>query len=435
MKGGERMRSVKRQAAVLACANGTVRALGFLLHIALGRMLGAEALGIFELAHSAHMLAVTPVTAGLPTAVSRMTAREGNAAAPAAGRRLTLRLSLGFIPLWLALSPWIAGLLGDGRTLPALWACAPCVLTAGLTAVYSGYCYGRGLAWPPALATLTEQGARFALCALPLLAVRGLTTAGRAAVPGAAEALGEAAALGLMAAMLRGTPRRLPRQPAAERELVRLALPLTGTRLLQTLSRALTAALPPRRLIASGLAGAQATAAVGMLQGMVLPVLFLPGIVTAALGMAGIPALARRRGAALRRMAARLFAASLACGLAGWGLIRLLSPFLADAVYREPALRGLFCAAAPLTLLFALGQAAGTLLGGLGEQKKTLLPTLAGTALTLFCMARWAASPLRLYGAVYAMLAGRALTVLWELLAALRLFTIQPAAPAAPSDG
>lgn len=412
--------SVKRQAAVLACANGAVRALGFLLHVALGRLLGPEALGVFELAHSAHMLAVTPVTAGLPTAVSRLTARRGDGAALAAGRRLAMRAGVALLLLWLALSPWIAGLLGDPRTLPTLWVCAPCVLFSGLGAVYHGFCYGQGRAWPPAWATLTEQAVRFLLCAL--LLIPGLTVAGRAAVPGAAEVLGEAAALGLLLWLLRGSlPGRLPRNKGLERDLLLLSLPLTGTRLIQTASRALMAGLLPRRLVAAGMPPTQATAAVGMLHGMVLPVLFLPGILTAAIGMAGIPALARREGRALRRMAGQLFLASLGCGLLGWAGLHGLAGFLADRVYGQPALGGLFHAAAPLTLLFALGQAAATLLGGLGQQKKTLLPTLAGTALMLLLTHRWAASPLGLYGAINAMLVSRAVTVLWELAAALPL--------------
>lgn len=427
-----REQSVKRQAAVLACANGAVRALGFLLHVVLGRMLGAEALGVFELAHSAHMLAVTPVTAGLPTAVSRLTARREDGAALTAGRGLAMRAGLGLMLLWLALSPLIAGLLGDPRTLPALWVSAPCVLLSGLAAVYHGYCYGQGRPWPPAWATLTEQAARFLLCA-PLL-IPGLTVAGRAAIPGAAETLGEAAALGLLLLLLRRClPGRLPRDKGLEKELLLLSLPLTGTRLIQTASRALVSGLLPRRLAAAGMPPTQATAAVGLLHGMVLPVIFLPGILTAAIGMAGIPALARREGPALRRMAGQLFAASLGCGLLGWAAIHGLSGFLADTIYRQPALRGLFRAAAPLTLLFALGQAAATLLSGLGQQKKTLLPTLVGTALLLILTYRWAASPLRLYGAIAALLVSRAVSVLWELAAALPLLT-PSAAPAAPSD-
>ncbi|MBQ9196915.1 MAG: hypothetical protein IJ157_06685, partial [Clostridia bacterium] len=127
--------SVKAQAALLTCVNALVRGLGFGLHVALSRILGAEALGVMELSHSAHMLSVAPVTAGLPAAVSRLTAVRGDAAALRAGRSLALRMSAALIPLWLLLSPWTARLLGDIRTLPPLLAFAPSVAVQGLTAV------------------------------------------------------------------------------------------------------------------------------------------------------------------------------------------------------------------------------------------------------------------------------------------------------------
>ena len=413
--------SVKAQAALLTCVNALVRGLGFGLHVALSRILGAEALGVMELSHSAHMLSVAPVTAGLPAAVSRLTAVRGDAAALRAGRSLALRMSAALIPLWLLLSPWTARLLGDIRTLPPLLAFAPSVAVQGLTAVYSGYCYGLGDAWPPALATLTEQALRFLLSAGLLLLLPQLTLAGRAAIPAAAEALAGAAALGLMALLLsrKGKPAPAPHAPGLRGDILRLSLPLTGTRLMQTLSRPLTAALLPRLLISSGMAAGEATAAVGMLHGMVLPALFLPGIFTSALGMVGTPAIARRQGTGVRRAALQVLAASLACGLMGWAAIRLAAGFLASAVYRLPALSGLFRAAAPMALLFSLQQAAGTLLNGLGQQKKTLLPAAVGTALSILLMCRWASSPLGLYGAIYAMTVGRAVTLLWQLAAVL----------------
>ena len=427
--------SVRRQATVLTCANGLVRALGFALHILLSRLLGAEALGVMELSHSAHMLSIAPVTAGLPLAVSRLTARRGDGAPLASGRSLALRISAALIPLWALAAPFIAGLLGDGRTLLPLWAFTPCIALLGLSAVYNGYCYGRGLAWPPALGTLTEQGLRFLLSAALLLSLPGLTVAARAAVPGLAALLAEGAALLLTRRLLRrqnALPRCAP-EAGLRREILRLSLPLTASRLLQTLLRAALGALLPRRLVAGGMSGPAATAALGMLQGMVLPVLFLPGIFTGAVGMVGAPAIARLQGARLRAAAGQLFAASLACGLAGWAAIRLLAGFLAGTLYHLPRLAPLFRAAAPLTLLFSLQQAAGTVLSGLGEQKRTLLPTVAGAALTLYLTYHWAASPLGVEGAVWALMAGRAVSLLGELAEVLR--ATGSAGRAAPSGG
>ena len=408
--------SVKRQAAVLTGANALTRALGFLLRVTLSRLMGAEALGVMELGHSAHMLCVTPVTAGLPMAVSRLTALRRDDAALCAGRRLVLRVCAVLIPLWALIAPIIAGLLGDGRTLPSLWAFTPCIALLGLAAVYHGFFYGRGDAWPPALSTLAEQGLRLLLSILLLTAFSGLSVSFRAALPGVAGTLAAAVSLGLIAWMLRC--KRMPREASAEgleRDVLRLAAPITGVRMIQTLSRSLLAALLPRMLMRGGQTMQAATAGLGMLQGMILPALFLPGIVTGAVGMVGAPAIAQRQGADMRRMALRLFAAALGCGLAGGAVIYLCADLLANAVYRLPALAGLFRAAAPLTLLLALHQAAGTLLAGLGQQKRTVMPALADVIVSLLLTARWAASPLGLYGAIYALTLGRAVSLLWEL--------------------
>ena len=95
---------------MLACGNAAVRAMGFALRVALSRWLGAEALGVMELAHSAHMLSIVPVTAGLPAAVSRLTALRRDDSALRAGRGLALRMSAVLTPLWALAAPAVAWL-------------------------------------------------------------------------------------------------------------------------------------------------------------------------------------------------------------------------------------------------------------------------------------------------------------------------------------
>ena len=51
--------SLRRQAAVTAGGNAAVRMLGFGMRLAVTRLLGAEAVGVMELAASAHMAALT----------------------------------------------------------------------------------------------------------------------------------------------------------------------------------------------------------------------------------------------------------------------------------------------------------------------------------------------------------------------------------------
>lgn len=75
--------SLRRQAMILTLANGATRAVGFVLHLMLARLMGAEALGVMELANTVGMLALTPVTAGVPAAMSRRPRAAPPATSPA----------------------------------------------------------------------------------------------------------------------------------------------------------------------------------------------------------------------------------------------------------------------------------------------------------------------------------------------------------------
>lgn len=245
-----KQQSLRRQTLVTAGCSAAVRGIGFGMRLWLSRMLGAEAVGVMELAGSVHMLALTPAAAGLPGAVSRLTAKSSAQEQPLvlrAGRQLALGMAAMLTPLLLLLSPWIARQLGDGRTLPSLYLFAPCLVLIGVSSVYDGYCLGRGEVWPPALSELTEQLTRLAVSLGLLSCLPGLTVAYRAAVPALATALGEGAGLLVMlrfVGRMRGR-RTDPRLPAIRRQLTRLSLPLMLTRLSHTGLRALCGAVIP----------------------------------------------------------------------------------------------------------------------------------------------------------------------------------------------
>ena len=105
----------KKQTAFLTGVNAAVRAMGLLMRVMLSRLLGPEIMGITELAQSVHMLAITPLTSGLPLAISRMTAKAGlsNKRKPLlAGLMLVRSASVGLIP---ALLVFAAACPDDGR--------------------------------------------------------------------------------------------------------------------------------------------------------------------------------------------------------------------------------------------------------------------------------------------------------------------------------
>ena len=447
-----RKRSLKGQALITAGSGALVRALGFGLRLWLSRRLGAEALGIMELASGAHQLALTPAAAGLPGAMSHLTARAGDERsrrlALMAGRRLALFTGAVISPLFLLLSPEIARLLGDERTLPSLLLFSPCALLVGLSSAYDGWFFGQGRALPPALSEGAEQLVRiFAVLGLSFLLPRA-TAAWRAALPALASTLGEAAGLAVVLALAGrmgrdgsaspGARHKASPPPAAgrwmppggeasrrknggeraaaralQRRMVRLALPLMLNRGCHAGLRAISSVILPLRLMAGGLDRAEALSRLGMLQGMVLPMTLLPGLFSGAIAAVGGPAMARcRTHRAENRLAGRMLGASLSIGLLCAGGLYALSPWIARRIYRLPELSPLLRSACPLAVVLPVQQAAGGMMTGLGMQKKTLLSSLLGAGATLLCTWRWAAWPGRgIYGAAYASLAGHGLTL------------------------
>lgn len=408
--------SLKRQAAVTAVSGALVRALGFFLRLWTGRLLGAEAVGIMELAASAHALAVTPGAAGVPGAVSRLTAQarteEERQRVLRAGRQVAGGIGGLCSLLLLSLSPWIAGWLGDARTLPALLFYGLCPLLIALSSVEDGAFFGRGRALPPAISELGEQLVRLgAVAALAFLLPR-LPPAFSAAWVAAGALLGEAAGL----IIVRALSGRIAIPPfdagALRKKIGALALPLILNRLTHTGLRSLSALVIPLRLEAGGLTHREAVSRLGMLNGMVLPLMFLPGLITGALAAVGGPAMARcRSGKAERRLAGRVLLGAAAAGCGGGALLYGLSPFLAQRLYGLPELTPLIRFACPLAAVTGVQQAASGLMTGLGLQKKTLLISLPGSLITLLFTWLWVPHQ-GMEGAIAASLLGHGLTLI-----------------------
>lgn len=406
----------KKQTAFLTAVNGIVRALGLFMRVLLSRLLGAEIMGIMELSSSVHMVAITPLTSGLPTAISRMTAKaapKDKAMPLMAGLWMARVASAVLIPLLWLLSPHIARLMGDMRVLPSLWFTAPCILILGYSAAYNGYCYGTGQSALPAVSELIEQLGRFGFTFALLWLFQHLTAGWMAAIPTVSTMMAEM--LGLLFVI-----RRLPQfpavSPAAYRKPVfRLAFPSTLTRLVQTLLRSLTALLIPLRLQQSGLCAAEATSRLGMLNGMVFPILMLPCIFTSAISMVALPRIAQaeENPAELRRLITQCLLGciplSLACSLG----IFTASQVLAVSVYRLPELSSLFRCCAPLTVLLALGHLTGSILSALGQQKRTFYASCLVSCITLALTWLWAGDPAqRLMGVVRAQYISHMLSIL-----------------------
>lgn len=416
MKG----QSLKIQTAVMTGCNVVIRGLGFVLRMITARLLGPEAVGVMELAGQAHMLALTPAASGLPGAVSRMVARtEDKAGVLLTARQMVLRLGLLLGFLLLLLSPLLDGWMGDERILPSLLLFSPCILIIGLSGVYRGYSLGIGNVWPPALCEMTEQVVRLALVLMSALIIPRLTVAWRAAVPAFATVMGEGCGL-ILIVLLIGKKAKGKPAPVGK-ELSRSALPVTMNRLCHTALRTLCSVMIPMRLGAAGLSHSEAISRMGMLNGMVMPLIFLPGMFSGALGTVSIPAVAGCRNCARqRKLTLRLLLAAAGVGIGCCSLLHVLAPFVGHRLYGLPEVGDLLRAMSPLAAILSVQQVLGGIMMGLGLEKKTFFASLWGALITLGLTFLWTADRrLGIYGAGYANVVGHGVTLLCCLISFL----------------
>ena len=427
-------RSLKQQTMFLILGNGMTRGLGFALHLIFARLMGAEALGVMEMAHSVGMLALTPVTAGTGAAMSRVTARHPALDQPnvlRAGLRLNLRIALVTMPVLLICSPLLAWLLGDLRTLPAILAGIPAVALLGQCSVYGGYCCGRQDTLTPALNECAEQTVRFLLSAALLCWLGGRSVALSAALPEAAELVAACMALLLLRRAMQ-LPRSLARpSPALMKELFRLSAPRVVSRLCLTGMRTLNAVLLPMCLRRSGLSGSAAAAQFGLLSGMAMPLMMLPGIVTGAVCTVATPAVSRleRQPRHLRRVMGQLLLAAAGIGGAALAALWLGAEVISLRLYKQSALTALVRFLCPMAMLLSLQQVTGGMIAGLGLQRQSLTGTIVASAVTLILTALLAPLPgLRLFGAATASMAGQTAALMWNsgiLLRRLRILSAE----------
>lgn len=427
------MQSIRKQALSLTAANSFTRALGFLMRMLLARMMSPEALGVMEMAHAAEMLSLTPVTAGTHAAMSRMTAQRSEPEHPAvlmAGLRTIARSAFILMAIMLLASPVICRLLGDERTLPALIVHAPCILLLGLCSVYHGWCFGRQDVRLPALTECLEQFVRIMLAVVLLVFFRGSEISLTAAIPGAAEAVASACVLCVLIAK-HPPDRSQSAAPALECEFRSLSAPSVISRLCTTGLRACNAVLIPVCLRMSGLTPAAATAQYGLLTGMAMPALMLPGMVTGALSTAAAPSVTAHSVSPgrLRMLIMKLRRTSFLIGLCSAVLLIAASDLIATVLFRTPEAAPLIRLMSPSALMMSIQQVQYGAIVGLGLQRRQLTGSIVGAAVTSVMIALLAPQPsLRLYGVAMGMLCGQLVSLIWGWCVLSRGIT--PDAPA-----
>lgn len=396
---------------ILTIAGMVVKIIGSLNWIILSRVLGGEGIGLYQMAFPIYLLALSLSSAGIPVAISIITA-EKIALQDYRGANRVFTVSLGLLTMsGLALSMlvyfgagWLIeeGIIRDGRAYPAILALAPAIFLVTLLSSFRGYLQGWQMMTPTAVSQIVEQLFRVGtmLVFAALLLPQGIEYAAGGASLGAG--FGAAAGLAVLIYYYFRLQRRLPEAGQSQtitvesstsliRRMLYLALPVSLSSLMLPLVSNLDLFIVPLRLEEAGYTVEQATEHFGYLTGMAVPLVNLATLITAALSTALVPAMATAGSAgneqlARQKVGAAIRLTNLVTIPAAVGLAIVATP-VAAAVYHAPQAGAVVQVVAAGVYMLGIHQVTTGILQGMGH---TALPLInMGIAAVVKVILNW----------------------------------------------
>ncbi len=294
---------------VLIFSGMITRLLGFINRLVVARVMGEEGIGLYMMALPTMTLVVTITQLGLPVAISKRVAEaDANNDKKKIKRIITIALAITVVTSVLSTvllffsAPIIASIFfTDPRTIYPLYAICPIIPIMAIAGVLKGYFQGMQNMRPQSFALILEQIVRISSVAIliQLLLPFGIEFAAAGAM--ISVMIGEIASLIYMFYVFKRKKTIHVRREffsfighikQTVRELFSIAIPSTGSRLINSFSMFLEPIIITQSLALTGISNALATKQYGELTGYVIPLLFLPTFITHSLSIALLPSIA-----------------------------------------------------------------------------------------------------------------------------------------------
>lgn len=276
---------------ILSCAE---RFIGFIYRIFLSRYVGAEGLGLYQIALSVAGVVVTLTASGIPVTVSRLMIKEkslkgGKAGADVVTAGIIAALAIS-IPVCMFLyfaKPLLSGFFADERCYDVLVVMLPGIVLTSVYAVIRGFFWGNRYYGAYSIIELIEELSMFIAGVIIITKTRDAFSS--------AIGAGQAVLISYVVSFIISTVTfvvksgRVANPVKQFRPLICSASPITLTKTLTSLTGFLVALVIPARLAASGVSGAEATKSFGELTGMALPLLFIPSTIIGSIALVSLP--------------------------------------------------------------------------------------------------------------------------------------------------
>lgn len=381
---------------ILTIASFVVKVIGSLNWIFVSRILGGEGIGLYQMAFPIYFFAMTISQAGVPVAISIITA-ERVALNDIYGAKRVFRISMAlmlatgifFSVLTYFAASWLIDLhfIRDPRAYMSVVALAPTVFFVTFLASSRGYLQGWQRMTPTAVSQIVEQ--IFRVITMIMLADLFLPMGLDYAAAGASLGALAGAVTGLIVLVyfhiklnkeidikygLDLKPTEQSKNESAFKIMKRiftLSLPVSAASIMLPVVSNLDLMIVPQRLEVAGYSVHQATELFGYLTGMAVPLVNLATILTASLAVSIVPAISEARALKdttriYRQTAAAVRISNFVC-FPAFVIVFLLATPIASLIYNAPGAGPAVMISAVSIILLGLHQVSTGVLQGLGH--------------------------------------------------------------------
>lgn len=388
------MQNLYRTAAVVTIFSALEHGLGFLYRIILSRMLGAEGLGIYQVALTVFAVFITLSSSGLPITLSRVISkhrahgyRRGEHAATTAAILIALLFSVPLTLLLFLLRTPFSAVFSDPRCADLFYIMIFGLSFTSVYAIIRGCFWGNKRFFAYSLIELIEEIVMIAVGVFLLLSDLAIADVNKAAIAVLVSYL-TSFSIAVFYFILKGGKLASPKKEFLP--LLKSSLPVTAMRTSSSLMSSLISVLFPMRLTAAGYTSARALSEYGVVYGMVMPVIMIPSSLIGSIALVLVPELSECFYKKEQKKLSELVSKALNTTLLIAGI---LIPFFVvcgedvGVFLYSNAVSGLMIRNCALILIpMSITMISTSILNSLGCEKQTLLFFLLGSAAMLVCV-------------------------------------------------
>lgn len=288
------MKKIFRSFALVSASAAFTRLISFVFKIYLSRTLGAEMLGVYQIASSVIATLACVSSSGIPVTLSRLVAENA-----ALGRKnkgssflsasivISLSFAIAACALFAAFPSLAEKLFSDSRCVTVFYIMLPLLATSALYSCLRGWFWGNKNYGVYATTELTDEITKILFSVLLLSGTLAFINADEAY---AYAIVASDVVVVIMLITLYFVCGGKAAKPCGFKEIAGSSAPLTATRLSgSAVTTLISLSLPVLLCKAFSLTTSQATAELGRATGMVMPLLFAPTAITGSLAVVVIP--------------------------------------------------------------------------------------------------------------------------------------------------